>query len=115
MVFDQELVGQIFFTTNESKLADADIRVVNRIYRFYASLLFGETLIRDPIRPKVHLKFVGYADLRRDKSNNLELSARRTAAGAHYFSEIVKSRLARARVRIAVVANPGDLRCWRNQ
>jgi outer membrane protein OmpA-like peptidoglycan-associated protein len=92
MVFQQELVGQIFFATNESKLADADIRTINRIYSFYAALLFGETLVRDPIRPKVHLKFVGYADFRGDEDKNLGLSQRRAEAVAHYCMELKKAK-----------------------
>jgi outer membrane protein OmpA-like peptidoglycan-associated protein len=77
------LVAQIYFATDESSLDKSDKRELLKIYNYYAALLFKQGLRRET--PKVHIKFVGYADIRGSEGHNVGLSERRANAVAGYF------------------------------
>jgi len=83
------LVAQIFFATDQSDLDTSDRNALLQVYNYYSHLLVGPALRRE--RPRVHFKFVGYADYRGSEKHNLNLSGERAAAVAEYFSPLKSS------------------------
>jgi outer membrane protein OmpA-like peptidoglycan-associated protein len=83
------LVAQVFFATDQSNLDPSDRNTLLQVYNYYAKLLAGPTLRRE--RPRVHFRLVGYADYRGGETHNLNLSSKRAATVAEYFSPLRSS------------------------